>query len=438
MPGERTVAGTGTGAGPRAPAEVMGPAPVPEGRDEARPDRAVAGASVARGAGGRRAALAASWGPALRLGGLIWLIFTALRYVTAAVVEYQFQSDHGRLRFGLPGVLSLPFTFDSGYFAEIAGNGYFGERMSPTWRAFFPGYPLAMRATSLVLTFDVSWGRLVVAGALVSAACSLIATVVVFRLAQELAGVRAGICAALLLMVWPAATFLTAAYSESLYLAFAVGAWWNALRGRWWVAGLLCAGASLTRVNGVFLALALLVLLLVRVARRQETFRVHKVLAVGVGTFGAVAYLGYLWAMTGDLQAWQQAQAEGWGRATVAPWTALTNTVEAIGVVPDPFQRAQLIIDVAAVALCLLAAGYLVYRRYWAELTLTLLTVLVLASNTTYLSIIRNTLTIFPLFVIGGAILARRREWVTSMVLTLSGVWMIGTTALFTLTRWVG
>jgi len=194
----------------------------------------------------------------------------------------------------------------------------------------------------------------------------------------------------------------------------------------------------LTRVNGVFLAVALLVLLLVRCARRQETFRFHKLLAVGVGFLGAAGYLGYLWLKTGDIQAWQHAQTLGWGRETVAPWTSLTNTITAFQTVADPFQRAQWAIDIAAVTLCLFAAGYMAYHRYWAELTLTIITVLVLASNASYLSIMRNTLTIFPLFVIGGVILARRREWITSMVLTLSGVWMIGTTALFTLTKWVG
>jgi len=74
----------------------------------------------------------------------------------------------------------------------------------------------------------------------------------------------------------------------------------------------------------------------------------------------------------------------------------------------------------------------------WPELTLTLITVGVLASSFNYMSILRNTLTIFPLFVIGGGILARRREWFTAMVLTLSGVWMVGTTMLFTLSKWAG
>lgn len=380
----------------------------------------------------------AQWWAATKIAGAIWLIFTALRYFVAAGTEYLFQPDHGRLAQGLVGVLKLPFTFDSGYFAAIARYGYFGEIGAPEWQAFFPGYPLVMRVVSAGATFQVTDGRLMVAGAFVSAVCSLIATVVVYRLAEAAGAMRAGVCAALLLMLWPTATFLTAAYSESLYLALAVGAWWNALKGRWWIAGLLCAYASFTRINGVFLAAALLVLLLVRVARKQERFRFHKLLAVAVGGTGAAVYLGYLWVMTGDPRAWQAAQLKGWGRETVWPWTSLTNTLDALVGIDDPLRQAQWAIDIVAVACCLLAAVYLVYRRYWAELTLTLITIGVLASSFNYMSIMRNTLTIFPLFVVGGGILARRREWFTAMVLTLSGVWMIGTTVLFTLTKWAG
>lgn len=378
------------------------------------------------------------WWVATRIAGAIWLIFTAVRYLIATATEYLFQPDHGRLAQGIVGVLKLPFTFDSGYFAAIARYGYFGEVGAPEWQAFFPGYPVLMRAASAAATFQVTDGRLMVAGAFISAVCSLIATVVVFRLAESAGALRAGVCAALLLMLWPAATFLTAAYSESLYLALAVGAWWNALKGRWWIAGLLCAYASFTRINGVFLAAALLVLLLVRVARKQERFRFHQLIAVGVGFTGAAAYLIYLWVMTGNPRAWQAAQLKGWGRETVWPWTSLKNTVDALIGIDDPLRQAQWAIDIVAVTFCLIAAVYMIYRRYWPELTLLLLTVGVLASSFNYMSIMRNTLTIFPLFIIGGGILARRREWFTAMVLTLSGVWMVGTTVLFTLTKWAG
>jgi preprotein translocase subunit Sss1 len=380
----------------------------------------------------------AEWWAATRIAGAIWLIFTLLRYLVAAVTEYMFQPDHGRLAQGLVGLLKLPFTFDSGYYAAIARYGYFGEIGSPIWQAFFPGYPVVMRAVSAGTTFQVTDGRLMVAGSFISAVCSLVATVVVYRLAAATGERRAGTCAALLLMLWPTATFLTAAYSESLYLALAVGAWWNALKGRWWVAGLLCAYASFTRINGVFLAVALLVLLLVRVARKEERFRFHKLLAVAFGIAGAAGYLIYLWMITGNPRAWQDAQLEGWGRQTVWPWTSLKNTLDGLVGIDDPLRQAQWAIDIFAVAFCLLAAGYMIYRRYWPELTLTLITVGILASSFNYMSIMRNTLTIFPLFVIGGGILARRPEWFTAMVLTLSGVWMIATTVLFTLTEWAG
>lgn len=380
----------------------------------------------------------AQWWRATKIAGAIWLVFTVLRYLVASVTEFFFQPDHGRLTQGVVGILKLPSTFDSGYYAAIGRYGYFGEIGSPIWQAFFPGYPLTMRAVAAGFTFEVSDGRLFVAGAGVSAVCSLIATVVVYRLAESAGARRAGVCAALLLMLWPTSAFLTATYSESLYLALAVGAWWNALKGRWWVAGLLCAYASFTRINGVFLAIALLVLLLVRVTRKQDTFRFHKLIAVALGVTGAAAYLIYLWVETGDPQAWQHAQLEGWGRMTVWPWTSLKNTVDAIVNIDDPLRQAQWLIDIFAVGFCLLAAAYMVYRRYWPELTLTLITVGVLASSFNYMSIMRNTLTIFPLFVIGGGILARRREWFTAMVLTLSGVWMVGTTVLFTLSKWAG
>lgn len=381
------------------------------------------------------------WWHAARLAAPIWAALTTVRYLVAALTEYVVQPDHGRIAQGLVGLAKLPSNWDASYFAAIARYGYFDEVHPPAiWQAFFPGYPMAMRAVSGALTFEVSEGRLQVAGAFISAVCSMIAAIVIFRLAENLGDARAGTCAVLMLMLmlWPSATFLTAAYSESLYLALAVGAWWNGQRGRWWWAGLLCAGASFTRINGLFLVAGLLVMLIVRIARRQEPFRVHKVLAVGLGSAGTAVYLGYLWVVTGDPRAWQNAQREGWARETIWPWDALDNTLQAIRGIDDPLRQAQWIIDIGTAVFCLVAAGYMAYRRFWPELTVTMITVGVLVSSTNYLSIMRNTLTIFPLFVLGGGILARRPEWLTATLLTLSGVWMVATTALFTISKWVG
>jgi hypothetical protein len=383
--------------------------------------------------------LAGTWPQAIARAGLIWVAFTALRWVVALVTEY-LQPDHGRLAQGPLGLLKLGATWDSGYFVAVGRYGYFSEINQPDiWQAFFPGFPLAMRWLSGALTFSAPTdGRLVITGTLISQVCSLFVTVVIYRLAEQHGGRRAGVFAALLLMTWPTAIFLNAVYSESLYLAFAVGAWWAALRGRWWWAGLLCAGASFTRVNGLFLVAALLVMLLVKVYRGQERFSIWKVVALALGGTGTAAYLLYLWRVTGDLMAWQHAQDKGWARRTVWPWTAFTNTIDAIRGVDDVFRRAQWLIDMAMSVLGLLAAIYMAVRRYWAELALTIITFAVLLSSTNYLSIARSTLTIFPIFILGGGILARRPEWVSTVVLTLSGVWMLASTVLFTMTIWVG
>lgn len=399
--------------------------------------------------GGRTAVARRStggWVDALRVVGPIWLLATTLRYAAATVTEYFFRPEHGRLAQGALGVLLLPGDFDSNYFKDIATSGYFDPaRNRPEFPAFFPGYPLAMRAVAAGTSFGITNTRLLIAGAMISAVASLVAAALLYRLVAESPLLRpsddvrrASRLACLFLLFWPTATFLSAAYSESMFLALALGSWWNALRGRWWWAGLLCAGASLTRVNGVFVMVALLVLLLVRVAHGRERFTVGKLAAVLLGASGAAAYLGYLWWQTGDPMAWSTAQRIGWARDTVWPWTAFTNTLGGIREATDPLRAAQWCIDIGAVVLLLVVLGYLLRHRVWPEATLTFLTVAVLATSSNYLSIMRNTLTVFPVLIVIGIVLSRRGGVPVGVLLSISALWMVGTTATFTLTQWSG
>ena len=359
--------------------------------------------------------------------------------VVALVVEYFGKPDHGRLRDGFYGLLTIPATWDSGYYVSVSEIGYFGSSQPSEWRAFFPGMPLAMRVVTQLTTWHPgTYFRLTVAGLSIALLCSLIATVLLYRITELRFGSRAAVCAAVMLMAWPAATFLSSVYSESLYLALALAAWWFGLRRQWLLAGLLCAAASLTRVNGIFLMVALFVMLGVSLRRHQERFRVWKLGAIALGATGAVGYLAYLWANTSDLFAWQHAQDAGWARRTVPPWTAFTNTIDAIEGVDSRPRRFQWVADIATAAFGVAASVYFAVKRYLPELTLTALTFAVLMTSTNYLSILRSTLTVFPIFIVGGALLARQREWVTSALLTLSAVWMVGTTVLFTLSIWTG
>src|SRR4029077_2699644 len=68
--------------------------------------------------------------------------------------------------------------------------------------------------------------------------------------------------AVLLTAFAPMAFFLSAVYSESLFLALSVGLFWSARKGRWAIAGALGALAGATRSVGVVLILPAVVLYL--------------------------------------------------------------------------------------------------------------------------------------------------------------------------------
>uniref|UniRef100_UPI001E5D31A0 mannosyltransferase family protein n=1 Tax=Catenulispora pinisilvae TaxID=2705253 RepID=UPI001E5D31A0 len=175
--------------------------------------------------------------------------------------------------------------WDEGIFLGIAQHGYFAAGSDPRHVAFFPGFPVAVRLAHL---FVWNW---VAAGLAVSLVAGAVATVALGRLAAEEMerGRRRGVGASLadpassgspgspgspgrfartraaqaaanatfFFALAPAAVFLAAGYSESLFAAFAFSAWLAARRDRWALAVVLAAGASAVRVNGLFLAAAI-------------------------------------------------------------------------------------------------------------------------------------------------------------------------------------
>ena len=102
--------------------------------------------------------------------------------------------------------------------AEFGYDGYPTHYPDQNVAAFFPGFPLVLRAAHLVVP---DWTA---AGLLVSFVAGAVAVVALARL-SGLAGVD-GSRAVLYLVASPYAVFLAAGYSESLFLAFASPAGW--------------------------------------------------------------------------------------------------------------------------------------------------------------------------------------------------------------------
>jgi hypothetical protein len=102
-----------------------------------------------------------------------------------------------------------------------------------------------------------------------------------------------------------------------------------------------------------------------------------------------------------------------------------------------PFDAWPFRLDILVVLAGLGFMGWAVFRRRWAELVYVGLAVVSLATSTYYMSVAREALLWWPLF-IALAIWLGRRRWLAGMSLTLSGVMMIGISWLFLTGSWAG
>jgi hypothetical protein len=251
----------------------------------------------------------------------------------------------------LGDLLAAPAArWDAAWYLVIAHYGYRPDlgAYTASRTAFFPLYPLALRS--------VSWLGVpaVLAGVLVSVLALGAALYGIHRLtALELArsgagkvGVSGGVgdaarLAVLVTAFAPMAFFLSAVYSESLYLALSVGLFWSARQGRWMWVGILGALAGATRSTGLLLALPALIVYLygpredrapdfVRgCARLRARYRLRRdVLWLALLPAGVVAYGAYLGLSGGDPLAPFHAQ-DVWGRHFAGPYLGLWDGAKA-------------------------------------------------------------------------------------------------------------
>ncbi len=269
---------------------------------------------------------------------------------------------HTTRGFGWLGdLLAAPAArWDASWYLVIAKYGYrpdLGAFTSPR-AAFFPAYPLGLRSLASLGVPPVLAGVLLSLAALALALYGLHRlTALEFahigalarssgrRLVPSRAGVRAepGEVARLAVLVTalaPVAFYLSAVYSESLYLALSVGCFWAARHGRFAIVGALGALAAATRSAGLLLLLPALVLYLYgpREDRAPDAadasglrprYRLRAdVLWLLLLPAGVAAFMLYLALSGGDPLAPFAAQ-DVWGRHFAGPYLATWDGLQA-------------------------------------------------------------------------------------------------------------
>ena len=210
-------------------------------------------------------------------------------------------------------LLDVASRWDADPYLTIARDGYRAD--APSHVEYFPLYPFLMRMGGALFG---SYDAYLAAGLVISNLALFWALVYLARLVMLDHDGKTATKAAVYLLVFPTAVFLSVVYAESLFLLLAVAATYHARRREWLLAGALAALAALTRPFGAVVALPLAI----EALRRPVAFRGLASTLLAPAVF--FAWLAVLWLITGDPRALLTAQAQ-WGRHFSLPLQAFAD-----------------------------------------------------------------------------------------------------------------
>lgn len=324
--------------------------------------------------------------------------------------------------------LNMYARWDGGWYHSIAKHGYKFEPGRQSNTAFFPLYPMLMRAVHTLIPSDTdaAW---VLAGIIVSNAAFFIALCYLLLLLRLDYDHDTSARAVLYLLVFPTAFFFFALYSESLFLATTVAAFYYARRQKWWFAAVCAAAATLSRSSGVLLIAPLALEYAMQRRFRWREIRAD-VLSLGLIPTALAAHMLYLRWSVGNMRAIQDAQAAWggeWGTFS-APWTPfvrfLRDPLMFNDVMNFGFAGVMLLLVAISAAQLRLSYGVYAITGFWF-----------ITSWSTYESMPRYVLVLFPAF----AVLAkwgRNRTFDRAYLITACGLAALFMMR-FALWRWV-
>jgi hypothetical protein len=229
-------------------------------------------------------------------GGRLLVLATAavLHFTGPRALAGQAERSH---LFGLLG------AWDGRWYRIVAAHGYLLEPGRQSDPAFFPLYPLLLRAEH---AFGVGY---LTAGLVVSNVAFLAALAAFEALTRDLFGAQLARRATVYVAVFPLGFVFSMMYPESLVLCAIALAALAAMRRRWLVTALVAAAGTLARPEMLFVTLPLLPLALrERGAKRGLAFGAVLAPAAALGSFAL-----YLGLRLGDPLAWTHAE-RAWGR----------------------------------------------------------------------------------------------------------------------------
>ncbi|MBI3648326.1 MAG: hypothetical protein HY240_06220 [Actinobacteria bacterium] len=305
---------------------------------------------------------------------------------------------------------------DANHFLRIAVFGYHANDGSA---AFFPLYPIAIRAVSFLLG-----GHPLPASILVSNGAYLAALVLLYDLTVRERSEPVARTTVLLVSLFPTAFFFFAPYAEPLFLLCTVAAFRAAREDRWGRAAVAGALAAATRAIGIVLVPALLVEAWQqsRGGSGRGLRRAAAACAVGIGPG---VYAASWWIRSRDALAPLHAQ-EGWQRSFEPRiWVTLHRAFHLGTCCPGGTGFGYWAIDLALVGIVVAAAAWGAPRlrpAYSVYVWLSLLIPLLYPfPDRPLLSMPRFLIVLFPAFWVIADLVERRRVPRTAVLAAFPG-----------------
>lgn len=344
--------------------------------------------------------------------------------------------EYGEESFMFPNMFWYMWNrFDSYYYLDIAINGYDGPESLVTrgnW-SFFPLYPILIRLFASPFSLfsfspETMFDIYSMVAIVVSNACALLACTYLYKLVVKELGQKAAGRSVMYLCLYPLSFYLSAMYTESLFLFLSMSSVYYARQRKWWLAGLLGGLTALTRPQGVLLVGVIAweywqyladrfaplaqvrgILALCREWFRSRFLGLWRSLASPKTWLGFVCLLQvplgfvlfclYAQWMVGSFFAFQTIQKEGWGRTVSAPWDLLITTI-LNPVPPDPYDWNFYVLNLLVVAVFFLALLPIFRKLPSVYGIFSLLFWLLPLSSGMINSIARYYIEIFPAFII--------------------------------------
>jgi hypothetical protein len=314
-----------------------------------------------------------------------------------------------------PDWLEIWNRWDSLHYLGLAKSGYAAVGDTKVSLVFFPLYPWLVRGFAFFL-------RNYIAAAIFVSGLAAIATGLIFKqlvACDETEEVANG--AVWFLFIFPTSFFLHIAYTESLFLSLTLGCFLAARKEQWHLAGLLGAGACLTRVNGLVLIPALTTEVLLQLWRtRRINWQWLWLILVPLG------FMGYLWLnheVTGDFFAFTKIMEEHWYKKFASPWSGIHDVyLRALGM--NINEGLNEFVGEILITGAMIGSWVRLRPSYSVWITLNWL---LINSTAFVLSVPRYALTLFPMFILFAIAVRGRR-----VCYALLTVWSVLYLALYT------